>query len=247
MDSFVIPPDINGYKTIIPEAVIPKTINVALFDGEGAGIPGEEHVLSVLTPYPSIHVEKLAPSQIRSDTLSSFDVVIFSGGASHAQAHTLGDDGLEAVRIFIENGGGYLGICAGAHLAIAGSVWTLGILNAKKVVEDEWRRGKGFVDIELTEEGRNIFGDVQEIFKCRYANGVIITPLQDPALPPYTIGAYFRTEIADNDTTKGAMINTPAIVMSTYGKGRVMTISSHPENTPGLEHMIARAVVWVAQ
>lgn len=130
MDSFVIPPEINWYKTIIPKAVITKNINIALFDGEGAGIPGEAHVLSVLAPYPTIHVEKLAPSQIRSDTLSSFDVVIFSGGASHTQAHTLGDDGLEAVRIFIENGGGYLGICAGAHLAVAGSPLGLGIVNA---------------------------------------------------------------------------------------------------------------------
>jgi len=34
--------------------------------------------------------------------------------------------------------------------------------------------------------------------------------------------------------------------VSTYGKGRVFISSPHPENTPGLEHLIPRGILWAA-
>jgi hypothetical protein len=42
------------------------------------------------------------------------------------------------------------------------------------------------------------------------------------------------------------MINTPAIIASEFGKGRVIAISPHPEDTAGLESLVERAAAWVA-
>ena len=41
------------------------------------------------------------------------------------------------------------------------------------------------------------------------------------------------------------MVNTPAIVAAPFGRGRVLSISPHPEFTPELHPMIADAVRWV--
>ncbi|MFM8468785.1 MAG: hypothetical protein ACKODH_02260 [Limisphaerales bacterium] len=42
------------------------------------------------------------------------------------------------------------------------------------------------------------------------------------------------------------MVNSPAIVAGNCGKGRVLVSSPHPEQTPGLEHFVPKAVRWVA-
>jgi glutamine amidotransferase-like uncharacterized protein len=44
----------------------------------------------------------------------------------------------------------------------------------------------------------------------------------------------------------GVMPNTPAIIAGTYGQGRVLCFSPHPEYTPGLGDFIVKAVNWVA-
>jgi hypothetical protein len=38
------------------------------------------------------------------------------------------------------------------------------------------------------------------------------------------------------------MVDSPAAVVAPFGKGRVLIFSPHPENTPGLDHVIPRAV-----
>jgi hypothetical protein len=40
------------------------------------------------------------------------------------------------------------------------------------------------------------------------------------------------------------MVNSPAIAASRCGKGRVVFISPHPEQTPGLEDLVRRAAAW---
>lgn len=65
-------------------------------------------------------------------------------------------------------------------------------------------------------------------------------------LPRYTVAAVFRTETAENGSPKGVMINSPAAVFASFGQGRVLTISPHSEDTPGLEHVVPRALAWLA-
>jgi hypothetical protein len=36
-------------------------------------------------------------------------------------------------------------------------------------------------------------------------------------------------------------------VFATFGRGRVLTISPHSEDTPGLENVVPRALVWLAR
>ena len=64
-------------------------------------------------------VEFVDTAKIRRGELRTFDVVVFPGGSSALQAQVLGKSGRDAVRAFIAAGGGFVGFCAGAFLALS--------------------------------------------------------------------------------------------------------------------------------
>ena len=242
---FVIPPDINGLRTIVQPPAAVKEVKVGIFDGKGAPADGINNVINVLKTLPLATVTRIPGDEMGTIDLKQFDVVVFSGGSGSQQSKSIGEDGLKNVREFVRGGGGYCGICAGAYLACSNFSWGLGILNAS-TVSAKWARGRGFMDMEVTADGKLLLGDVQGIFKVRYANGPIIKPGNRADLPAYKPVALYRSEIAENGTPVGVMVNSPAQAIGTFGKGRVFISSPHPENTPGLEHLVPRAILWVA-
>ena len=223
-----------------------RPLKIVIYDGAGSTAKGIASVTQRARQLPGATITALKPEEIGTRDLSEFDVIVFSGGSGSAQAKAIGDAGRKNVRDFVERGGGYLGICAGAYLACAGFDWGLGILNAK-TVSQKWQRGRGMMQIELSDSGRKVFGKVDGKFTIRYANGPIIKPLGRDGLPPYQVAAVFRTEIAENGTPKGVMIDSPAAVFAPFGKGRVLTISPHSEDTPGLENFVPRALAWLGE
>jgi hypothetical protein len=241
--AFVIPPDINGLKTIITPPEKTKPIKVAIFDGKGAPVSGIDNVEGRIKSLPQATVTRVPADEWGTIDLKAFDVVVFSGGSGSVQAAAIGEKGRENVREYVRGGGGYLGVCAGAYLACSNFSWGLGILNAG-TVSSKWQRGQGFMDIEVTDEGRKLLGDVKGTFKVRYHNGPIIKPAGRTDVPAYTPVAFFRSEIAEYGSPAGVMVNSPSQAMGTFGKGRVFISSPHPENTPGLENFIPRAVLW---
>ncbi|QYM80761.1 biofilm PGA synthesis protein PgaB [Horticoccus luteus] len=223
-----------------------RPLNIAIYDGPGSGEKGIKSVTKRAEQLPGAKVTALEPEEIGTRDLSQFDIIIFSGGSGSAQAKAIGEAGRKNVRQFVEHGGGYLGICAGAYLACAGFDWGLGILNAK-TVSNKWKRGGATLQMQLTDDGKEIFGDVARPFSIRYHNGPIIKPLGRADLPAYRVAALFRTEIADFGSPKGVMVNSPAAVYTTFGQGRVITISPHSEDTPGLENVVPRALAWLGE
>ena len=154
--------------------------------------------------------------------LKQFDVVVFPGGSGSKEAAAIGTDGCKAVKEFVEAGGGYIGICAGAFLATAKYDWGLALVNAKTFTgkrlipgvgeKSMWFRGSGTVKMELTEEGKRTLGDAADLVELRYANGPILSPALREDLPTYTTWAVFRSEISKYEPQEGTMIDSPAIV-----------------------------------
>lgn len=183
---------------------------------------------------------------IRGSALSQFDVLICPGGSGSKQSKALDAEGRQAVLDFVRNGGGYIGICAGAYLASSHYEWSLGILNARVVDTAHWARGTGDVTLKMTDEGRQLLGANDELVTCYYGQGPLLAPGDHADLAPYQVLATYNSEIAKNNAPSGVMIGTTAIAASTYGKGRVLCFSPHPEKTKGLEDFISRAVRWAA-
>ncbi len=222
-----------------------KPVRVALFNDEGAFGLGIPRITEQLGKTPEIKVTKVTGKEIADGVLKDFDVVIFSGGSGSKEAAALGDAGRENVRAFVREGGGYVGICAGAYLACTGFSWGIGVLNAK-TVSSKWLRGKGDVEVEFTPLAPGITGLDAGKKTIRYANGPIITADTREGIAPFEPLAIFRTELAENGSPKGAMVDSPAIVRGVFGKGRVVSSSPHPEQTEGMERFVENAVRWVA-
>lgn len=222
-----------------------KPIRVALFNDDGAFGLGIPRITEQLGKTTDIEMTKVTGKEIAAGVLQNFDVVIFSGGSGSKESAAIGETGRENVRQFVREGGGYVGICAGAYLACTGFSWGVGVLNAK-TVSSKWKRGKGDVEVEFTTPAREATGLDAGKKTIRYANGPIITADKKEGIAPFEPLAFFRTELAENDSPKGAMTGSPAIVRGVFGKGRVISSSPHPEQTEGMEGFIDYAVRWVA-
>ena len=233
-------------ETAIPAALSAgQPVRVALYHGPGTGGKGPPNLLKRLSCPPQFTITNVSPEQIRGGALTNYDAVIFAGGSASAQAEAIGEIGREAVRRFVEQGGGYIGICAGAYLATSGSASTRLNLVDAVTASPKWKRGSGDVQLELTDAGLKIMGAPQGRFAVHYENGPIVKPAGREDLADYETLAWFRTELAQNDTPVGLMVNSPAVFAGPFGRGRVVCASPHPEQTDGLEHLVPRLVSWV--
>ena len=98
--------------------------------------------------------------------------------------------------------------------------------------------------MDLTEEGRKILGNVKGVFDVRYHNGPIMSAMGKEGVGPFRSLATFRSEVSRYKPQEGTMVNTPAIIVGEFGKGRVLCISPHPESTPGLYKLVRNAIRW---
>ena len=243
------------HELLGPRDAADPSIRVALYDDEGASHRTAAQIAHALSGLEGAVIRRLAAADVREGALDRFDVVIFGGGSGSGEARGLEKKGREAVREFVNRGGGYVGICAGAYLATSGYDWGLKILDAETVDRKHWKRGRGTVRIEAAEAGRVFFdavidpdrGEESVMWSIQYANGPLLGRAGIPRLPDFEVLARFRDELAENGAPKGVMIDTPAIVSGTFGKGRVICFSPHPEKTAALHPLLIHAVAWAGK
>jgi hypothetical protein len=239
-------PHIILFISLLASSLAAQPLRVALYDDVGSAGKGVPKMKEHLAKVPAMKLTVVKGEDIRAGALKDFDVVLFTGGSGSGQAKGIGEEGRKQVHDFVQRGGGYVGICAGAYLASEGFSWGLKVLDAR-TVSPKWRRGVGDVKMELTEEGRRILGDKPGQFTVRYANGPILKPSTNAAIPDFKPLALFRTELAENDSPKGVMVNSPAAAAGELGQGRVLVFSPHPEQTEGLEDLVIRAIEWAGR
>ncbi len=245
-------------QALAKSAAVVRPIRAGIFNQKSC-CDEPEPLIHILGFIPSCTWEILNPEDVRSrsNSLSRFDVLIFPGGRAHKQADALGEEGRRAVKDFIRSGGGYMGICAGAFLASAQYDWSLGFVNTRTLHGDREMpgigirsmadRGPGSVQIELTPEGRSLFGGRSGPLDISFSGGPIFPgPMRDD-LPRCIPLAHYSTELANSTPQRGTMIGTPAIFATTFGLGRVISISPHPETTKGADFLVRRAVLATAR
>lgn len=95
-------------------------LRVALYKGPGTGGAGPPNLMNRLNHPPESSITEISPEEIQKNVLTNYDVVIFGGGSGSKEAAAIGEVGRSNVVQFVSNGGGYVGICAGAYLATSG-------------------------------------------------------------------------------------------------------------------------------
>ncbi len=204
-------------------------LRVAVFEGAGAGGRGISAVGAIMDRLVDIEYEKVSAEAIRSGALSDFDIVAFTGGSGSRQADSLEAAGQQADIEFVENGGNYIGICAGAYLASDRRERYLGMLPYKHYLP--WRLGGGYVEMDFTETGREVLGAPGDgTVRVRYNNGPIFVDadgnIPDLEAAGFDVLAHFRTAVREGSEV---MVDMPAIIGGSHGNGRFVLVSPHPE------------------
>lgn len=218
-------------------------LRVALYNDVGA--PGAFAIEKCFRESSDVITHRITGAAIRGGALAQFDAIVFPGGSGSGQAESLREEGREVVRRFIGDGGGCIGVCAGAYLASAHYSWSLDVLDAKVLDTKHWARGKGPVDVALTREARKLFGEKDDSPTIRYAQGPLLAPGGHEDLPDYEVLGKFLTEVKKKGVPGGVMPGTDAIARGTFGNGRVMAFSPHPESSEAQQEYIRRALRWV--
>jgi len=238
---------LTGRSTMHALPLRASQVNVAIYDHSDGSANGPKYLVRILTEEAGFATRRVRPEEIRDGVLNEVDVLIMPGGSGSGQAERLGETGRDAIRGFVDQGGGYVGICAGAYLASEHYSWSLGLLNARVWDRAHWARGTGDVTLHLEPNGQQLLGHPSDRVQVFYGQGPLLVPGNSPQLPAYEVLAVYKSEIARNGAPAAAMTDTHAIVRSVFGKGRVICFSPHPEKSAGPNHLMAAGVRWAAR
>ena len=110
-----------------------------------------------------------------------------------------------------------------------------------------WERGKGEVQLQWNTRGRQALGHDRFDQAIHYANGPLYAPAEDDSIPDYDVWAVYETEINNNNAPEGIMQGTPAVVFGNYGKGKVIAVGPHPEQTGDDDPLVRKFVRHIAR
>lgn len=189
----------------------------------------------------------VSADKVKTGALDSLDIFIIGGGSGSAFNESLGPDGGAKVMAFVKAGGGAMGSCAGGYSFVRGHTEVLRYIEIANAVcidtaNGRWARGSG--DIRIAPIGTGL--SERTIF---YANGPLWKITDVPGFGRTEALASYVTDVKKKDDPGGIMPGTPAILAGTFGDGRYVLFSAHPEfhKKNGNNPMVADAARWVVR
>ena len=92
--------------------------NALVYNGPGASVRSVHSVVRSLERCGELTVRTVSATEVTSDeSWRSADLLVFPGGADLPYVSALGPVGMQRIRSYVEQGGVYLGFCAGAYFA----------------------------------------------------------------------------------------------------------------------------------
>jgi len=209
---------------------------VCVYAGSGAVLAKD---VEVAFDKLAISYRELSEQDIRDGGLGDCSLLIVPGGYTARYVDALGEEGFEQIREFVVGGGGYVGICAGAYIAarkveVPGRPPGLGIIE----IENVRRAGRGIRTITIAKPERPVVKGYAGQVDIWYQNG----PVMKAGQSVETLAVYEEG---------GA-----AIVWVSYGQGRVVIFSPHPEGSleggvdpeeAGTLKLLENAIAFVSQ
>lgn len=220
----------------------PRTVTVAVLEAPGVGEEALASAVAAIDGARGMQARRVTPDEVRTGALDGAAVALFTGGRGSVQGRMLGEDGRERVRAFVRGGGGYVGICAGAYMALQGSAefHKIGIVAGRHATGDAWIRGIAPIRVAPR--------DGTAALELHYANGPLIAPEAIAGIAPFVALASFDGEVYldEQGTHAGEMRGMPAVVASSLGRGRIVLFSPNPTLEPAHPELLIRALRFAA-
>lgn len=222
-------------------------VRVGVFDGFGGAQTCIWETVSAVSLDPGMKVRTITTSDIARGVLDSLDAIIVPGGGGSRQYLNLGGKNIERIREFVRNGGGAVGICAGAYLFSDTPDYSCLALNGAAAIDREHdNRGHGISAFTLTDIGRGLFPELagRDTLYVMYYEGPVLIPNTESGIT-YETFAIMQSDVHEEGDAPAGMTNgKPFFIGNQYGRGRVFSSIAHPEGTPGMMWLIPRMVRW---
>ena len=227
-----------------PAAALPP-LKVGVYADMGPGGIGAVEWFRLVHESPEMELKLLDGKMVREGALDGLDLLIMPGGSSVAEFETLGTNGVERMKAFVRNGGGYVGTCAGCCLLMDGP--------KKRARMMPWNStgSEGntmFPAFNLNAKGAAALGLKEGRHVMRYHGGPFLWPTTNVIADAhmeiwgtFDSEATFKGRLNQNKKMYGA----GAIVGGTYGKGRVFVTSAHPEYFNGTLYIVEAGLKYV--
>ncbi len=212
---------------------------------------GVQKCINILNKNSTINAKKIDIQKICDLTNYNTDVFIIAGGEPRKIKLELTGVGSKTIRKFISNGGGYIGICAGAVLAIPKAP-SLELLQHVKMVNDNiWWNSGICGDIKLKSciksndeiiNKNNIIESITNRFNSTnlfsYNNGPLFymkksisksKQLSEPISLATFSSPIYHANCDISDELLNEINGSVAIIFGTYNKGSIIITSIHPE------------------
>jgi len=208
---------------------------VAIYAGEAIGYPYWGYYAHALFSI-GLGFHAVTGAEVAAGCLGSYDLLVMPGGfATWGLDRAEGISGIDAaIGQFIQDGGAYMGSCGGAFYMSNGRPGWHGAVDAMpKFTQEYLKTGAGMLGISVDDPvmGRGL----PEIVEVPYYHGPIYAAGERTA---EALGQ-FRNYVCESRLFienplspimfEDEMRDTPAIFMSDFGKGKVLTFSPHPE------------------
>lgn len=221
----------KGFKIFFVLLLLPifimakEKIHVAIYDDEACwneGIIAFEKFLD----WKDVSYHRLNGKDIRLGKLTNqdYDIIYIPGGMANFYYKQMQDGGINSLRNFIDNGGGFLGICAGAYFAADSIIWegkkynyTLDLFDG--VASGSIKEIIPWDNYTITEITLNTDNELSKFSKKQYQTLYYGGP------------AFFshKNVLIDTLATWNSFNNNPAIINFNYGSGRVFLSGPHLE------------------
>ncbi len=220
-------------------------LKVGVYADRGPGGIGAVEWFRLVHESPEMELKLLDGKMVREGALDGLDLLIMPGGSSVAEFETLGTNGVERMKAFVRNGGGYVGTCAGCCLLMDGP--------KKRARMMPWNTtgSEGntmFPAFNLNAKGAAALGLKEGRHVMRYHGGPFLWPTTNVIADAhmeiwgtFDSEATFKGRLNQNKKMYGA----GAIVGGTYGKGRVFVTSAHPEYFNGTLYIVEAGLKYV--
>ena len=220
-------------------------LKVGVYADRGPGGIGAVEWFRLVDESPEMELHLLDGAAVRTGALDGLDLLIMPGGSSMDEFKTLGTNGVERMRAFVRNGGGYVGTCAGCCLLMDGPK------NRARMMPWNSSGSEGhtmFPTINLNAKGAKALGLKEGPHVMRYHGGPFLQPTTNVIADAHMeIWGTFDAEATFKGriNPKKKMYGSGAVVGGTYGKGRVFVTSAHPEYFNGTLYVIEAALKYV--
>ena len=219
-------------------------LKVAVYADRGPGGIGAAEWYRIVNDSPDMALTLVDGAAVRNGALKGQDLFIMPGGSSSNEYNSLGLDGVEKMKEFLREGGGYIGTCAGCCLLMDGP---------RRARLMPWNTLGSEPDlfypqVTVNEAGAKALGIEPGNHKMRYHGG----PLMRMTANSIEGASFELWGTVDSECTyrgkvsqKKRMHGAAAILGGTYGKGRVFVTSMHPEYYESMHYFVVAAIRWV--